>query len=274
MALGKSPRTAYIYAKVVARAERFLAGRGKTLLDCDPLDVALLAETVRKSHSSRGQLRAALVAAWELLGRPDGPIWAVRVPPKPRGRCRALDADLAALLEKAAWDRNDDPGLAVLIGLYAALRRAEIAGLRWEDVECDARGRPSWLHVIGKGELAADVPLHPVLADALWRRRRPAGWMFEGRAGRPVVPDTIWRWVHLVAAGAGLDVTTHVLRHTSLAEANDRSGDLRTVQAIARHSRPEITSIYTRATRARMTQVVSLIDYGRRIDGHDQEVAS
>ncbi len=273
LALGKSPRTAYIYTKLIGRSERFLEERGKSLADCDPVDVALLAETVRKSHSSRGQLRAALGAAWELLGRQDGPIRAVRVPPKPRGRCRALEADVAALLERAAWDRNDDPGLAVLIGLYAALRRSEIARLRWEDLECDPRGRPTWLHVMGKGDLAADVPVHPVLADALLRRCRPAGWMFEGRAGGPVVPDTVWRWVRLVAEEAGLRVTTHVLRHTSLAEANDRSGDLRTVQEIARHSRPEITSIYTRATRARMTAVVSMIDYGRRLDGH-QEVAS
>ena len=271
LALGKSTRTAYIYARLLSHAETFLAGRGKTLADCSPVDVAMLAETVKKSHSSRTQLRAALMAGWEVLGRLDGPVRAVRVPPRPRGRCRALEADTAIQLEQAAWERNDDPGLAVLLGLYGALRRAEIAGLRWEDIELDPHTkRPVWMRVMGKGELVADVPVHPVLADALLRRWRSSGPVFVGRKGGPVVPDTIWRWTHQVAADAGLKVTTHVLRHTSLAEANDRSGDLRTVQAIARHSRPETTSLYTRTTRARMANVVALIDYGRRLDGQEE----
>jgi integrase len=54
-----------------------------------------------------------------------------------------------------------------------------------------------------------------------------------------------------------------VLRHTALAEANDRSRDLRTVQEIARHSRPETTAGYTRTTSRRMAAVVAMIDYGR-----------
>lgn len=76
--LGKSARTAYTYARMLDRAEAFLAERGKTLADAGPLDIAALAQTVKRSHSSRGQLRAALVAAWEVLGRPDGPARAVR----------------------------------------------------------------------------------------------------------------------------------------------------------------------------------------------------
>jgi integrase len=270
LGLGKSARTAYIYCRLINQAEVFLEARGKTLLDAGPVDVAALADTVRKSHSSRGQLRAALVAAWEVLDRRDGPVRAVRVPPRPRGRCRALEVDTAELLERAAWDRNDDAGLAVLIGLYTALRRFEIAALCWEDLEADERGRLAWIHVMGKGDVADVAAIHPVLEIALLRRRRPAGPMFQGRWGGPVVADTIWRWTVLVGLDAGLKVTTHMLRHTALAEANDRSGDLRTVQAIARHSRPETTSIYTRTNRARIARVTSMIDYGRRLDGQEE----
>ena len=273
LAIGKSMRTAYIYARHLERAETFLAGRGRTLADCGPLDVAALAETVRKSHSSRGQLRAALVAAWDIQGRLDGPIRAVRVPPKPRGSCRALEVDVAAQLERAAWDRFDEPGLAVLIGLYAALRRFEIAKLRWEDIELDALSRPTWISVMGKGEKVADVPVHPVLAEALMRFWRPQGWVFRGRWSGPVVPDTIWRWTVQVAREAGIRCTTHVLRHTALAEVNDRTGDLRTTQEIARHARPEETARYTRTTKARMIRAISSIDYGRHV-GQEEVVAS
>lgn len=269
LGLGLSARTAAIYAAMIGRAEPVLAARGVTLADCGPADVAAAAAVIPRSHSSRGQLRSALLAAWTVLGRLDGPAKAVRVPRRPRPVCRALEPSAAELLERTAWNRNDDPGLAVLIGLYAALRRAEIAALAWADVVRDELGRPVWLRVIGKGDIEDQVPIHPVLAAALERRWRPSGFVFPGRKGTHVIPDTIWRWTALVAAGAGLTLTTHQLRHTSLAECNDRSHDLRTTQAIARHSRPETTSGYTRVTSARLLEVVSMIDYGHRLGGQE-----
>lgn len=141
----------------------------------------------------------------------------------------------------------------------------EIARLRWEDFDDDAEGRPAWVQVHGKGDRVAWVPVHPLLAIVLERWRRPEGWLFEGRdPARPVSAATIWAWVRQVAAEAGVGlVPAHVLRHTCLAECNDRSGDLRTVQEIARHSRPETTAGYTRTTAARMAAVIAMIDYGR-----------
>ncbi|HET9690985.1 MAG TPA: site-specific integrase [Acidimicrobiales bacterium] len=261
---GLSPRTAYLYARMACRLEQLLAERDTDIASCRAADVAAVAAQLGTSYSIRNRVRSTLVKCWEILDRYDGPVRAVRIPPKPRARCRALEPDQATLLEQAAWARDDDPGLATLIGLYAGLRRVEISRLRWEDIECDATGTPRWMRVHGKADLVADVPVHPVLARALARRRRPAGWVFPGKHhGTSVKPATIWAWVRLVAADAGLEVPTHVLRHTMLAEANDRSGDLRTVQEIARHSRPETTAGYTRTTTRRMTAVVAMVDYGR-----------
>jgi integrase len=268
LGLGLSAKTAYVYGRILDRVAAELAPREVTILDCSAVDLVTILDEFRAGHSSRCQLRAALVAAWEILGRLDGPVKAIRIPPKPKTHCRALSLEAAQQLERAAWAREDDPGLAVLLGLYAGLRRAEIAGLRWEDVKPDEHGRPEWMRILGKGELVADVPVHPVLTLALSRRRRALGWVFEGRArARPAGPATIWAWVKLVGREAGLgEISPHVLRHTALAECNDRTGDLRTVQEIARHSRPETTSGYTRTTRARMLSVVSAIDYGRRLE--------
>ena len=264
MATGRAPRTAYLYARMATRLEELLADRGTDLAGCSAADLATVAELVGASYSIRNRLRSTVLACWEILDRLDGPVKAIRIPPKPRARCRALTPEQATRLEQAAWARGDDPGLAVLLGLYAGLRRAEIAGLRWEHVTCDAEGRPAWLNVHGKAGLVADVPVHPVLARALAERLRPRGYVFSGRFhGQRPADATIWAWVRLVAEEAGLNVPTHVLRHTMLAEANDRSGDLRTVQEIARHSRPETTAGYTRTTAARMTAVVALVDYGR-----------
>lgn len=269
LGLGLSAKSAYLYARLIDRFAGLLEARGVDLVTCGPADVAVCAQTFQSSHSARQQLRSALVAAWTVLDRRDAPVRAVRVPPKPVGKCRALEDEPARRLERAAWNRLDLPGLAVLIGMYAGLRRAEIAGLRWEDVEVDEHGLPMWVTVRGKRDLVADVPVHPLLAIAMRPHRRGKGWMFPGRFGDHVVPATIWDWVGRVSLDAGLrKIPTHVLRHTALADANDRSHDLRAVQELARHSRPETTMLYTRTRRRRLREVVTMIDYGRTISEH------
>lgn len=263
LGLGLAPKTAYVYARVIERCEEALGELGVDLCSATPAQVAELGLGWPRSRSSRAQLRAALKHAWLVLGRPDPPLQAIRVPPQVRMRCRALEPAAAARLEAAAWERGDRAGLAVLVGLYSALRRSEIAGLCWEDLDLDDDGRPAWIRVVGKGDVAAEVPVHPRLAEALllWAPRR--GWVFPARTGRPghVNPTTVWCWVHQVGEEARVNVRTHQLRHTALAEANDRSGDLRAVQSIARHARPETTAGYTRTSAARMRQVVAMIDY-------------
>ena len=275
LGLGLSPRSAYHYARVVDQAARFLEERGTDLARCGPTDVAAFAQTVKNTYASRSICRAALKAAWAVLDRYDGPLRAVRVPPRPRMRCRALPDDISVALERAAWTRGDERGLAVLIGLYSALRRFEIAKLRWEDFELDADGRPEWIHVQGKGDQIAEIPVHPVLAQALYPVMRRTGWVFPSPLGRRqregnghVCAATIWVYVREVAEEAGLGhIKTHMLRHTALAEANDRSGDLRGTQEFARHARPEQTAGYTRVRAQRLKELVAMIDYGRRPNG-------
>jgi integrase len=261
---GLSPRTAYLYARCLERFSSALEARGVDLMTAGPADIAGACAGFAASHSARCQLRGALIHGWEILGREVPPVKAVRVPPKPRARCLALATADATRLERAAWARGDSPGLAVLLGLYAGLRRAEIAGLAWEHLQFEG-GRPVWLRVHGKGDVVADVPVHPALAQALLRLARGPrrGWLFPGKRDH-VCPATVWDWVHDVGAGAGMpELRPHLLRHTALAEAHDRSGDLRAVQCFARHAKPETTMVYTRTTSARLVAVVGMIDYGR-----------
>ncbi len=180
-------------------------------------------------------------------------------------RCRALSEPEAALLAAAARRRGDRKGLAVLLGLYAGLRRSEIAGLRWCQIE------DGWLTVTGKGA-ERSVPLHPVLADALEAARgssscppgghQGAGRLFVGAGGGPLNPTTVWKWVREIAREAGLPpIGAHVLRHTALATALDATGDLRAVQELAGHARPETTAGYTRVTDRRLRGAVAAICY-------------
>lgn len=259
-----SERTAYLYARTLDLVEGVLEGMGADVVSASPAQLAAMIATFPATHSRRQMVRSAVLAAWDVSGR-DGPRRALRVPPKPRPRCRALSVEAAQRLAAAAWAaRASNPGLATLLGLYGALRRCEIASLRWSDVIPGESGRPEWLRVTGKGDLQADVPCHPVLSDALAPAVRGDGWLFPSpRGGRGHVrPVTVWQWVRDLAGEAGVgDVPTHVLRHTALASINDVSGDLRATQEIARHAKPETTAGYTRVGSARLVSVIRQLDY-------------
>jgi integrase/recombinase XerC len=224
------------------------------------------ADALPLARSSRAGLRSALGAYWKFLARTDGPGGAIRVPRKRRLKCKALDEADAARLAAAAAARGDRKGLAVLLGLYTGLRRNEIATLRWADVD------DGWINLVGKADREREIPLHPVLLEALrahagWLPPSSVGpqrseWVFPGRFGGPQNPTTVWGWVREVSSTAGLPpVPTHVLRHTALATALDATGDLRTVQEIAGHASPETTAGYTRVTRKAMARAIGAIDY-------------
>lgn len=257
-AMGYSDRTIELYLTAVRSADSWCSEHGHRLRSLSAYTVTELAATVPNTWSSRRRLRSALGAYWEASGRRNPPTKAIRVPRKPQMRSRALLEGEAARLEQAARARGDRKGLAVLLGLYLGLRRSEIAALRLRDFDSDL----DWLTVVGKGNVEATLPVHPILKNEL--RQLPAGldWLFPGRYGRHVTPATVWDWIRQVGEQSGLGpVSTHVLRHTCLTTANDVTRDLRAVQMFARHARPDTTAGYTRVATKRVISVMLSLDY-------------
>ena len=254
---GLSPKSANQYARAIRKAQRWCEEQGHVLATLEPELVVDLSMEWPLTHSSRAIVRAALGHYWKHVGREDPPLRAVRVPPQPRAACRALEEAESLILASAARARRDRKGLAVILGMYEALRREEIASLPWSSLR-----EPGWLAIMGKGRKERRIPLHAVVAEALDWMPRTNAYVFPGRFGGHVLPDTIWHWVREVSVDAGLGyVAPHVLRHISLSTANDRTGDLRTVQQFAGHAKVETTQIYTRVGNRRLTAVVASLDY-------------
>jgi len=238
------------------RALAWFEGQGWDLRHATAAQVADYLATLPRTWASRNLTRASLRHYWASVGRLDPPLRALRVPPKPRMVCRALDEDDARILSKAARAHGGREGLAVALGLYLGLRREEIATLRWDAFD------GGWLTVMGKGERSRTLPVSPVVAELLATVERTGPYVFAGRFAGPVSTATVWEWTRRLSAAAGLAaVPTHVLRHTNLATANDRTGDLRSTQEWAGHVNPAQTSGYTRTTARRLTAVMDAITY-------------
>lgn len=264
VAQGLSPKSIRVYKGHINRIGVWLAQRGLSLWSARPIHLAEYAESIPKSHATRVQLRCALKHWWDWQDLPSMDA-AIRVPPAPRMVCRALEPGEARQLTKTAVEVGYPKGTAVLMGLYLALRRFEIAGARWDGFDAGL----DWYTVTGKGDVTATIPVHPVLQRQLDDVERTSPFVFPGRkrVRQYVNAATVWTWTKEVAVEAGLDpVSTHRLRHTSLATANDNLGDLRAVQTFARHANPATTAGYTRTTAKRLLEVMRALDYQDDVD--------
>lgn len=254
--LGLNQRTVDYYVRHARHADEYLIKVGTSLDTCRATELAQWGNLLPNSHSSRGQAVAALRHYWIFTERRQPPAGAIRVPPRPEMVCRALeDYETRALVKVSVgwWPQ----GTAVLMGLYLALRRFEIAKAEWSRFDPPLE----WYRVTGKRDKTATLPVHPVLASELVDRRGE-GWIFAGRYGGSADPATIWQWIMKVAEVAEVpSMTPHRLRHTALTWAVDAGKQLRDVQTFARHSDPSMTAKYTRTTRNRLREVVDALDY-------------
>jgi integrase len=166
----------------------------------------------------------------ELVRRPRAP----RAVPRP-----CSEADLRLLLEAStgrvrAW---------VVLGAYAGLRSFESAKVCGRDFEGTPEG-PA-LRVQGKGGRVDVLPVPAFLTRELrpWVEAAGSGRLWPGARG-PNVQSGIAR----AAARAGVDVSSHQLRHRYGTQLYAASRDLLVVQRLMRHASPVTTAGYAQVT--------------------------
>lgn len=175
--------------------------------------------------------------------RDDDPTQALRPITVPPGAPRPIPEDA---LRKALAAANQETTLMILLGAYAGLRRAEIARVHSDDLDGLA------LRVTGKGGRVRRVPIHPMLAGRLAHVR---GWAFPSPVipGRHVSPDYIANRLERVLPRP---YTCHSLRHRFATSVYRATSDLRAVQELLGHSRPETTARYTLVDEDTLTAAV------------------
>ncbi|MCA1679569.1 MAG: tyrosine-type recombinase/integrase [Actinobacteria bacterium] len=182
---------------------------------------------------------------------------------------RALDEAGQRRLLRAAEGAPMRARALVMLMLFTALRISEAVALDVDDVRILTR--KGVLVVLGKGEVQREVPLNAlvrqVLDEWLGRRKEIAAEgeraLFVSRTGGRLSARSADRDVRLVAAGAGLELSAHTLRHTCLTGLVRRGNDLVMVAELAGHQKLETTRRYTLPSAADRQRAVEdlQIDY-------------
>ncbi len=163
-----------------------------------------------------------------------------------------------------------------LLALHTGMRRGEMTGLRWSDVDLSA----NTIRVpreITKNWRARILPLNEVTLSALQELRERAGAGALVLAGLGYGKTTLGKKFGEASAGIA-DVTLHILRHTFAARLKDAGVDPFTVRDLSGHTTIQMTNRYTHATPATMQRgVEALTDAARQstkiVPGRVREIA-
>ena len=200
--------------------------------------------------SARSSIRSYFAWAVHNGVRDDNPtenLLTVRVP---QGRPKPTPEDV---LDVALNDASPEVVLMILFGAYAGLRRSEIAQLRWSDIT------PYGVRVLGKGGRTRVVPLHPRIVTALESYSSGEGdWLFPSpvRRGSHVSGDYVSKWLKDALGGA---YTAHTLRHRFGTAVYRKCKDIRAVQELLGHTKPETTARYVLIDYDELSAAVSAV---------------
>ena len=156
------------------------------------------------------------------------------------------DAELLALLSVAG------PRMALyLAAVHTGFRRAELASLRWSDMQLD--GPTPFVRIrssTSKNHLASTMPLHPELAECL--RERRASVVDESAYTLPRLDRMTQFRKDLEAAGVpfldeeGRRADFHAFRHTFATRLQVHGVGQRSAMDLMRHADPRLTAkVYT-----------------------------
>ncbi|MGW4620629.1 tyrosine-type recombinase/integrase [Streptomyces sp. NPDC004592] len=256
----------------VADVRRFLAR----------LEQQTTAATAKETHKV---LRTALSAACreELIARN-----VVTLVDAPRVESRSLDPwSLDETLDFLTAARTDPLYPAFVLSIALGLRRGEVIGLRWQDVDLDKREvrvRKQRQRVGGeayeddpKGRRRRQVPPLPAMcvAPLRYQRMRQAAmreragdrwedsdYVFTTRTGRPIEPRNVYRSFTRVAGNAGLRVIRlHDARHGCATLLTAAGVAPRVVMEILGHSQIAVTvNVYAHVVQDTQREAVSHMD--------------
>lgn len=198
------------------------------------------------------------------------------------------DADAKRLKKALDEEKNIRWKVAIYIALLTGIRRGELCGLEWKDIDFDNQTMSisrAVREIPHKGLITKEtktlsstrvITIPQTLLGVLkeyydWYSERKAlfidDWkntdrLFIADDGRVMRPSCYKKWLRKILEKAGLKtVTLHSLRHTNITIQLTSGVDIRTVAARAGHSRTSTTTdIYSHFIKSRDEHASKVID--------------
>ena len=179
------------------------------------------------------------------------------------GRTRFLDKDeIRRLLETA----SDSLRPILILGLHTGMRRGEILGLRWEDVDLKIRMISVRVSKSGEGRM---IPIDDTLAETLvdLSSRFQKGYVFPSPclAGRPMT-DFNQPFRRVARKAEIQNIRFHDLRHTFASHLVMNGVDIRTVQELLGHRHLTMTMRYANLSPDHQIRSAKVLDSAYRTD--------
>ena len=222
----------------------------------------------RPAVSSQARTTAALKCFFRFLVEEErllrDPALPLRTPKKRETLPDVLTmGELKRLLAQPAraelWERHFDgkperDRLLLAVMAYGGLRRSELLGLDWDDLDLSRR----LLRVRkAKGGRQRTIPIHPALAPLFveyYATRLPLTEqaVFVGVQGNRLhetqLAQTFRHYVEAAGVNERKHVTPHTLRHVFASELLHAGANLRQIQELLGHKHLDSTQRYTRVT--------------------------
>jgi len=171
----------------------------------------------------------------------------------------ALDAPIKGDAKVKRVRRRDK--LIILLMLYTGLRLAEVAGIKWSDVDLDA-GLLIVRSAVAKGGRERMIPLHARVIAEL--REVPERQQYGALCGHPdgrhlsrkTIPHIFDRWLR---EEAGLHISAHRLRHTFATRLLREGANLRSIQKVLGHASLATTERYLMVDTSETKEAVDLL---------------
>ena len=146
------------------------------------------------------------------------------------------------------WPIGSTPRLAYALALYTGQRRADVANMRWADIEAGS------IHVVqGKTGRELWLPILPALAEALAATPRSSGTILVTQYGQPFSVKALGMrmqdWTR--AAGLPAGVTMHGLRKTMGKLLAEGGATTRELMDVLGHKNIQHAELYSREAEQR-----------------------
>jgi integrase len=172
------------------------------------------------------------------------------------------DDELKRLLAAIENDTNIDARGILKIALFTGLRRGEIFGLRWQDI--DFHNGIIHLPVTKSGD-KKEIPMNTQARAVLEAHPRTSEYVFPGEDGKKRV--TIQKALRRIRKAAGLPATfrpLHGLRHAYASRLVSAGVDLYTVAQLLTHGNTTVTKRYAHLAPGALRNAAELA--GRLVD--------